>query len=154
MPLQPDHYLTLGVPSAATSEQIRAAFKKCAFESHPDRGGTHAQMTAINQAWEILGDPEKRRQYDADLRAISRQPTRPTAPVPPRGPERRTLIMFLGKILGRITRFLIWIIFRWKPSFQRPTLFTCTRCKQKLRARPRPNSRLRCPKCGARFIVT
>ena len=34
------------------------------MQNHPDRGGSHAQMVLVNQAWEILSDPHRRRNYD------------------------------------------------------------------------------------------
>lgn len=61
-----DHYKTLGVPRDATQEQIRAAFRRAARQAHPDReGGSTERMQAINAAYDVLGDQERRRAYDA-----------------------------------------------------------------------------------------
>ena len=62
-------YETLGVPRRASDEEIRRAFRKLAKENHPDLNpGIPAaveRFKKITAANEILGDPQKRRQYDA-----------------------------------------------------------------------------------------
>lgn len=61
-----DHYETLGVPRDATQEQIRAAFRRVASEAHPDRqGGSTERMQAVNAAYAVLSDEERRAAYDA-----------------------------------------------------------------------------------------
>lgn len=66
-----DYYEFMGIERTATPEQVRAAFRRLSFEFHPDRNpGNHdaaeiCQM--INEAYEILSDPEARRAYDAAL---------------------------------------------------------------------------------------
>ncbi|HEY3965177.1 MAG TPA: DnaJ domain-containing protein [Planctomycetaceae bacterium] len=60
----PDYYAILGVKADADLESIRQAYKRRAFECHPDRGGSHEQMVRINAAWEILRDPSNRQRYD------------------------------------------------------------------------------------------
>jgi curved DNA-binding protein CbpA len=61
-----DHYETLGVPRDATQEQIRSAYRRAARTAHPDReGGSTERMQAVNAAYEVLGDEERRRAYDA-----------------------------------------------------------------------------------------
>jgi len=61
-----NHYETLGVTPEATPEDIKRAFRKKASEAHPDReGGSTEQMQAVNKAWEVLGDPQKRAHFDA-----------------------------------------------------------------------------------------
>ncbi len=58
-------YDTLGVAPTASAADIKAAFRKKASEAHPDReGGSTEAMAAINEAWTVLGDPERRKQYD------------------------------------------------------------------------------------------
>jgi len=62
----------LGVARDATPEQIKAAFRAAARRTHPDKnadkpqGEADAAMAAINKAWEVLGDPERRAAYDKD----------------------------------------------------------------------------------------
>jgi curved DNA-binding protein CbpA len=58
-------YDILGVPKNASQADIKAAFRRKSRANHPDRaGGSTEAMTAINQANDILSDPEKRRRFD------------------------------------------------------------------------------------------
>lgn len=59
-----DHYATLGVNKNATPDEIKKAFRKLASQHHPDKGGDTATFQKIQEAYAILGDPEKRQQYD------------------------------------------------------------------------------------------
>src|SRR4030081_1287107 len=69
MPSRPDHYATLGVNKKATPEEIKKAYRKLARQYHPDRNPGDKQAEArfkeISQAHDVLGDPEKRSQYDS-----------------------------------------------------------------------------------------
>jgi curved DNA-binding protein CbpA len=77
----PDHYAVLGVARDATHEDIKAAYRRKSREHHPDKGGDAAAMQAVNRAWEVLGDPERRARYDAtgDERASDRDPMQAAA---------------------------------------------------------------------------
>jgi curved DNA-binding protein len=63
-----DYYKSLGVAKAATQKEIKQAFRKLARKFHPDvnPGDKSAEMRfkEINEAYEVLGDPEKRKKYD------------------------------------------------------------------------------------------
>jgi DnaJ-class molecular chaperone len=60
-----DPYAILGVSRSATDEDIRRAFRKLAKELHPDvNRGTDERFKKVSSAYEILGDPEKRRAFD------------------------------------------------------------------------------------------
>ena len=63
-----DYYKTLGVSKTASASDIKRAYRKLAREHHPDRhsGDKKAEdrIKEINEAYEVLGDPEKRRKYD------------------------------------------------------------------------------------------
>ena len=63
-----DYYETLGVKRAATAEAIKQAFRGLARRYHPDvakdKVAGEAKFKEINEAYEVLGDPEKRRRYD------------------------------------------------------------------------------------------
>ena len=58
------HYNTLGVPETASQDDIKKAFKKLAVTHHPDKGGDEQRFKEINEANNILSDPQKRRVYD------------------------------------------------------------------------------------------
>jgi curved DNA-binding protein len=63
-----DYYATLGVTKTSTDKEIKQAFRKLARKHHPDvNPGDKAAETKfkeINEAYEVLGDPPKRRKYD------------------------------------------------------------------------------------------
>ena len=69
MATRPDYYKTLGVDKNATPEEIKKAYRKLARQYHPDRNPGDKQAEArfkeISQAHDVLGDPEKRKQYDS-----------------------------------------------------------------------------------------
>jgi curved DNA-binding protein len=62
-----DYYKTLGVPKTATAEEIKKAFRKLARQHHPDvnkKPEAERRFKEINEANEVLSDPEKRKRYD------------------------------------------------------------------------------------------
>jgi curved DNA-binding protein len=63
-----DYYKTLGVSREASAEDIKKAFRKLARQYHPDvakvKKGAEEKFKDINEAYEVLGDPENRRKYD------------------------------------------------------------------------------------------
>ena len=72
-----DYYETLGVAKTASEDQIRSAFRKLARKYHPDvakdKKTAEEKFKEINEAYEVLSDPEKRRKYD-QLGANWKQP--------------------------------------------------------------------------------
>lgn len=62
-----NHYEVLGLARSASPEVIKAAYRARTRSAHPDNGGDPDEMTAINHAWDILGDPDKRHDYDIEL---------------------------------------------------------------------------------------
>lgn len=67
----PTHYDVLGVEPEVSHDELRAAYKDAARRAHPDRGGSHAAMRAVNAAWEVLSDPQSRRRYDEEIGVAS-----------------------------------------------------------------------------------
>lgn len=63
-----DYYTVLGIAPTATTDEIRAAYRKLALQCHPDRNpgdkDAEERFKSISAAYDILSDGEKRRQYD------------------------------------------------------------------------------------------
>jgi curved DNA-binding protein len=64
-----DYYKILGVPRNASEQDIKKAYRKLAMQYHPDRNRgkeewANEKFKEINEAYGVLGDPEKRQQYD------------------------------------------------------------------------------------------
>jgi len=83
MPVQfRDYYQTLGVAKTAGEDDIKSAFRKLARKYHPDvakdKKTAEEKFKEINEAYEVLGDPEKRRKYDQ----LGADWDRPGAPPP------------------------------------------------------------------------
>lgn len=75
-----DHYSVLGVTEDASAAQIRQAYLRLARTHHPDfheasgdgsRVSNEREMQRINQAWTVLGDPARRRDYDERRRSAA-----------------------------------------------------------------------------------
>ena len=63
-----DYYSTLGVAKTATDKEIKQAFRKLARKHHPDVNpgdkSAESKFKEINEAYEVLGDADKRKKYD------------------------------------------------------------------------------------------
>lgn len=62
-----DYYKVLGVARDADAATIKKAYRKLAKEHHPDKGGTAEKMAALNEAFDVLNDEEKRSQFDQGI---------------------------------------------------------------------------------------
>lgn len=67
--LETDYYAALGVSSSASDKDITKAYRKLAREHHPDQGGDETRFKAVSAAYDVLGDPDKRKEYD-ELRRL------------------------------------------------------------------------------------
>lgn len=59
-----DYYKILGVEKGASQDDVKRAFRKLAHEHHPDKGGNADKFKEVNEAYQVLGDAEKRKRYD------------------------------------------------------------------------------------------
>ncbi|HAV62451.1 MAG TPA: J domain-containing protein [Verrucomicrobiales bacterium] len=63
-----DYYRSLGLPKTASDDEIKKAFRNLARKHHPDvakdKAAAEEKFKEINEAYEVLGDPDKRRKYD------------------------------------------------------------------------------------------
>lgn len=62
-----DHYAALGLPSSASLADIKKAFRQHASVHHPDRNDSPqapARFRAVQEAYEVLSDPDRRKAYD------------------------------------------------------------------------------------------
>ncbi|HXY68079.1 MAG TPA: DnaJ domain-containing protein, partial [Gemmatimonadales bacterium] len=68
MPPEKDFYAVLGVPSGATQDQVKRAYRKLAKKWHPDANpgdkSAGERFKGITEAYSVLSDPQKRKQYD------------------------------------------------------------------------------------------
>lgn len=85
----PDFYAILGVPPTASRDEIRAAYRRLARQHHPDvnppsEDGIAANefMRQLNEAYEVLNDPQQRAAYDRQ-RWAQASPPRPETPIRP-----------------------------------------------------------------------
>jgi curved DNA-binding protein CbpA len=67
MKRQKTHYEVLQITKAASPEVVRAAWKSLAEIYHTDRGGDPEKIRAINKAYDVLKNPQKRASYDLEL---------------------------------------------------------------------------------------
>ena len=97
----PDLYEVLQVHPRAEAEVIRAAYRTLARKYHPDHGGDPGRMIALNDAWDVLGDPNRRAAYDAARTAPAGPRAPETAAPPGRGAQRTPDTTHAGPPPGR-----------------------------------------------------
>jgi DnaJ-class molecular chaperone len=77
----PNYYEILGVVNTVNDTELKKAYRTLSLIHHPDRGGDTLKFQEINEAYETLSDPHRRKQYDAELNGI-RIPSFPGFPFP------------------------------------------------------------------------
>lgn len=115
-PISATPYEVLGVPSSASQDELRRAYRRLLRETHPDTGGDAGRFVALQHAWERVGTPEHRAVYDrqgtrtaeshhtwAQPSARARQDTRPRARAygHPGGWRRERYLTLIREWVGR-----------------------------------------------------
>ena len=79
-----DYYRVLGIDRAESPQGIHAAYRKLAKQCHPDvvGGDSKERFQGIQQAYEVLSDPDKRKNYDASIGRGRREGTSGVEPEP------------------------------------------------------------------------
>jgi molecular chaperone DnaJ len=86
-PASPTPYEVLGVPASASHAELRRAYRRCLRATHPDTGGSAARFTAVQLAWERVGDPVERAAYDHGRSRVAEPDSGFARPAPPARPR-------------------------------------------------------------------
>ena len=83
---EPNYYATFGLDRQCTADQIRAAYRILAKQHHPDVNpaapAASVRIRELNEAYETLSDPERRRAYDESLKTLLCFASSPTNALP------------------------------------------------------------------------
>ncbi|MCP9882346.1 DnaJ domain-containing protein [Cyanobium sp. Alchichica 3B3-8F6] len=109
-----DPYRVLGVSPAATAAEIKAAYRALVKQHHPDAGGDNSTILALNAAWEVLGDADRRRRHDHACRTTTtrqrgKAPDKSAAP-PTATATEQDLLAWLQLVVAPCDRFLAQVI--------------------------------------------
>jgi DnaJ family protein B protein 4 len=104
----PNHYEILGLQSNADEGEIKKAYRSLSFKYHPDRATcdpdeSNKMMQKLNEAYEILRDPQKRQQYDNELNGVHAHngfPGFPMHGMPPGMPDIFEMMFNMGGMHG------------------------------------------------------
>jgi molecular chaperone DnaJ len=116
-----DYYAILGVLPTATPEEIRSAYRSRVKQYHPDRFGKDSTpFLRIQEAYDVLSDPENRRLYDQTLRRQRAESMQVERPEPLTHPSRRRAAETLRRAPGETdlgTIFPMESFRTFRPSF-------------------------------------
>ena len=114
---QKDYYEILGANEATTARDLERLYKRMAARHHPDRGGSEEEMKSLNEAYGVLRNKEKRKDYDAQRVKPDVSFGRVSAPAAADvGLLGHGLSAFFCLLIGLFLLFLIrfqWIWFLW-----------------------------------------
>lgn len=105
-----DLYAVLGVAEAATAAEIKTAYRALVKRHHPDAGGDDTTILALNAAWEVLGDGERRRRYDRSRRSVPPAPATARTQRPQATAQDLALADWLRQVYAPIDRLLGQVI--------------------------------------------
>ena len=113
-PLSASPYETLGVPTTASDDELRRAYRRKLRETHPDTGGAAKHFHAVQHAWELIGTPEARASYDRGGRRTGSEEQRTWAPAPPaRRPDSRPQARAYGHPGGWFRERYLELLHEW-----------------------------------------
>jgi Ca-activated chloride channel homolog len=107
---KPDFYVILGLTRSASQEEVRRAYLKSVQRLHPDKNvnpGETEMFLDVQQAYEVLGDPKRRAQYDATL---------PPEPAKPKLPISPTIILSRKSLLKMGEQQMLYALLRLTPD--------------------------------------
>ncbi len=116
---QKDYYRILGASATTSGRDLDRLYKRIAARLHPDRGGSEEEMKTLNEAYSILRDEKKRREYDAQRATTIPSSVFSVTSAPPAqdvGLYGRCLSALLCLLTGLFLLFLVrfqWIWFLW-----------------------------------------
>lgn len=110
----PDYYAILGLTPSASAKAIKTAYRSLAKTMHPDVGGDTAKFAALNEAADVLTDPDRRTGYDRDRSAApaagaarpaaSSGASRSTPPPTPEAPPPKKPTVALCEFCNAVNR--------------------------------------------------
>jgi molecular chaperone DnaJ len=115
----PDPYQVLGVHPNASSAEIKAAYRALVKQHHPDAGGDEHTILALNAAWEVLGDAQRRAQHDGLRVPVFQRSAAQSAAAASRAARKATaeaargdgqLLAWLQQVYAPIDRLLAQVI--------------------------------------------
>lgn len=104
-----DYYEVLGASEDASPREIERLYKRLAHHRHPDRGGAEDDMKALNEAYQVLHDEAKRKEYDSQRSSVVTQPgaIQATPAVRDVGVYGQLLSALLCTLIGLMLLFLV-----------------------------------------------